>query len=234
MKIEKINNDKIKCTLSKKDLEMRNINVNELTYGSIKARRLFQDMLRQAKLQFDFDVRNSALLIEAIPISEEKIILNISKVEEPDELDTRFSRFSPMLPAYDEEEPELNLSNFGISSITDKLEAIDDMNKNLEIQASGSYEYTAYFIFDSLKDVICSARIVLPYFSGKSSLKKLNENYLLLIQKGNIKNEVFGHICNILSDCGIQEEPDAQRSYYYSRHLKTLIPDQAIESLAKL
>lgn len=233
MKIERINNDKIKCTLSKKDLDMRNISVNELTYGSMKARRLFQDMLHQARLQFGFDAHNSALLIEAIPISEDKIVLNISRVYEPDELDTRFSRFSPMLSSYEEEE-ELSLSQFNISSMVDKLGALDHISKSFDLEVPESHNYTAYFIFDSLSDLIAASKIVLPYFKGNSSLQKIDDHYLLLLQKGELENEVFGHICNILADCGRQEDPDLQKRYYYSGRAKTLIEEKAVENLAKL
>ncbi len=34
-------------------------------------------------------------MIEAIPVNTESIILIITKVEDPEELDTRFSKFSP-------------------------------------------------------------------------------------------------------------------------------------------
>ena len=34
-------------------------------------------------------------MIEAIPVSAESIILIITKVEDPEELDTRFSKFAP-------------------------------------------------------------------------------------------------------------------------------------------
>ena len=34
-------------------------------------------------------------MIEAIPASLDRLILVITKVEDPDELDTRFSKFSP-------------------------------------------------------------------------------------------------------------------------------------------
>ena len=44
--------------------------------------------------EFGFEVDDIPLMIEAIPLSGENIILQIKKVEYPEELDTRFSRFS--------------------------------------------------------------------------------------------------------------------------------------------
>ncbi len=99
MKIEKINDTQIRCTLTKDDLASRRIKLSELAYGTDKARSLFQDMMQQAHHQFGFKLDSSPLMIEAIPISPDSIVLNITKVEDPEELDTRFSKFSP--PAED-------------------------------------------------------------------------------------------------------------------------------------
>jgi alpha-beta hydrolase superfamily lysophospholipase len=45
MKIEKINDNQIRCTLTMADLASRKINLGELAYGSEKARNLFRDMM---------------------------------------------------------------------------------------------------------------------------------------------------------------------------------------------
>lgn len=94
MKIEKINENQIRCILTKEDLASRQIRLSELAYGSDKARSLFADMMQQASYQYGFDAEDIPLMIEAIPMSAESVILVISKVEYPEELDTRFSRFS--------------------------------------------------------------------------------------------------------------------------------------------
>ena len=48
MKIEKVNENQIRCTLTKQDLADRQINLRELAYGSEKAKGLFHDMIEQA------------------------------------------------------------------------------------------------------------------------------------------------------------------------------------------
>ena len=48
MKIEKINENQIKCTLNKSDLASRHIKISELAYGSEKAKDLFRDMMQQS------------------------------------------------------------------------------------------------------------------------------------------------------------------------------------------
>lgn len=94
MKLEKINDNQIRCTLNKTDLSKRQLKLSELAYGSEKARALFHDMMEQAAIELGFEAENIPLMIEAIPISSDCLVLLITKVENPDELDTRFSRFS--------------------------------------------------------------------------------------------------------------------------------------------
>ena len=94
MKIEKISDNQIRCTLSKQDLADRELKLSELAYGTEKAKALFRDMIQQASYEFGFEADDIPLMIEAIPVSPECLVLVITKVEDPDELDTRFSKFS--------------------------------------------------------------------------------------------------------------------------------------------
>ena len=95
MKIEKINDNQIRCTLTRDDLAQRQLKLSELAYGSEKAKSLFREMMQQAASEFGFESDNLPLMIEAIPTAGDSIVLNITKVDDPDELDTRFSRFTP-------------------------------------------------------------------------------------------------------------------------------------------
>jgi adapter protein MecA 1/2 len=94
MKIEKINKNKFRCILSSEDLASRKININELAYGSPKARQLFTEIVTIASRRFGFDADGTPLMIEAVPVPNNCLILVVSKVEDSDELDTRFSTFT--------------------------------------------------------------------------------------------------------------------------------------------
>ena len=96
MKIERINENQIRCTLTSLDLSSRNLNLGELAYGSEKARGLFREMIQKASNEVGFDAEDIPLMVEAIPLSGESVMLVITKIEDPEELDTRFSKFSPL------------------------------------------------------------------------------------------------------------------------------------------
>ena len=71
MKIEKINDNQIRCTLTKEDLLSREIKLSELAYGTEKAKSLFRDMMQQAAYEFGFEANDIPLMIEAIPLSSD-------------------------------------------------------------------------------------------------------------------------------------------------------------------
>ena len=48
----------------------------------------------EASYEFGFDAEDIPLMIEAVPLTADSILLIVTKVEYPEELDTRFSHFS--------------------------------------------------------------------------------------------------------------------------------------------
>lgn len=113
MKIERLSENSIRCTLNRADLDSRELKISELAYGTEKAKSLFKDMIAQASFECGFDAEDIPLMIEAIPVSPDCIVLVITKVEDPEELDTRFSKFAPS----DEED-----------DYSDMLDSDDDMH----------------------------------------------------------------------------------------------------------
>lgn len=95
MKIERLSENSIRCTLNRADLDSRELKISELAYGTEKAKSLFKDMIAQASFECGFEAEDIPLMIEAIPVSPDCIVLVITKVEDPEELDTRFSKFAP-------------------------------------------------------------------------------------------------------------------------------------------
>ena len=82
-------------TLTRADLADRQLQLSELAYGTEKSKNhFFRDMMQQAAFEFGFEAEDIPLMIEAIP-SADSIVLIITKVEDPEELDTRFSKFAP-------------------------------------------------------------------------------------------------------------------------------------------
>lgn len=94
MKRERISDNKVRFTLDREDLKLRDVRLSELSYGSSKAKELFEELMELAREDLGYDMEAKPFMVEAIPTSEEGLIVNISKVDDPEELDPRFSRFT--------------------------------------------------------------------------------------------------------------------------------------------
>ena len=94
MKIEKISDNQIRCTLTRADLADRQLQLSELAYGTEKAKSLFRDMMQQAALRIRIRSRRHSSHDRGNPLPADSIVLIITKVEDPEELDTRFSKFA--------------------------------------------------------------------------------------------------------------------------------------------
>lgn len=127
MKIEKISDNQIRCTLNKDDLLDRELRISELAYGTEKAKALFRDMMQQASYEFGFEAEDIPLMIEAIPVSSDCLVLVITKVENPDELDTRFSKFT----SSSKEDTELDEEN-GSPFADEIINCFDQINEILD------------------------------------------------------------------------------------------------------
>ncbi len=250
MKIEKVNDHQIRCTLTREDLANREIKISELAYGTDKAKSLFRDMMQQAAYECGFEAEDIPLMIEAIPLNSECIVLIVTKVEDPEELDTRFSKFAPSV--HDEED----LDDEDLSDLyTDGADEVLNMLRKLnEEDASGEMvtedndssvtpparEETSakissqIFAFPSLNEVTRLAHVVNPFYQGVNSLYK-DENagvYLLLLSSVNTTAATFNRVCNIVSEYGSATHSVLSTMAYLEEHFEPLIKEHAIEVLA--
>lgn len=81
MRIEKLNENKIRIFLSTDDLKEKNIDIHDFMSNSIESQDLFIDMLNMAETQVGFKTHNYKLIIEALASSEGNFIFTITRVK---------------------------------------------------------------------------------------------------------------------------------------------------------
>lgn len=261
MKIEKVNENQIRCTLTREDLADRQIKLSELAYGTEKAKSLFRDMMQQAAYECGFEAEDIPLMIEAIPLSADTIILIITKVEYPEELDTRFSQFSPG-EAEDEteelvsEEGERIFETAGADDILDffrkiqeegkkKVEDLERESKFIPLEKTIGQkqqdepvvvDITKLFVFDELDEVNRLARVLKGFYNGCNVLykNKLNRKYYLIISKSGHSPEEFNKVCNILAEYAHQEKYSPAIKAYLEEHYEIILKENALQILSKI
>ena len=250
MKIEKINDNQIRCTLTRDDLNNRQLKLSELAYGTEKAKELFREMMQQAAIEFGFEADNIPLMIEAIPMPNECIVLIITKVEDPEELDTRFAKFAP---GGDSPMPEdaNDLSGIlpeGADNVLDMFKKL--IEKKLQDSTASSKEekaeqavslaseidLTRLYSFPDLDTIIDAAHVLQGFYQGQNSLYRLKKDgdYCLIIHKSSHTPEEFNKISNILSEYGSNEKYSSAAEAYMTEHEDLMIAGEALQKLAGL
>ena len=248
MKIERISDTQIRCTLDRQDLAERNLNLSELAYGSDKAKDLFRELMIQASYECGFEADDIPLMIEAIPISSEKLVLLVTKVEDPDELDTRFSNFSSFRDSGEEDTPVTSVADeilecFGqLGALLGKGKAVKGEQHAEETPAPESEEpaatphFVKAFSFANLNAVTTLAKLISPYFFGESTLYKdeTESRYYLVIHMSDHTPEEFNRICNVVSEYGTPEHTIPAVLSYFAEHFRVILAKDAVQTLTIL
>lgn len=243
MKIEKLNDNQIRCTLTRADLAERELHLSELAYGTEKARSLFHDMMQQAAYEFGFEAEDIPLMIEAIPASSDSIVLIITKVEDPEELDTRFSKFAPLpgqdlesrkqevLDKLDGAETLLNL----LGKVKEKISAVDSQTPEPPAQPEEPKKPSLrLFSFTNMENVLQASHLLGNMYFGSNTLyKDRAENmYILALSQSEHTTKDFNRICNMLSEYGTLEKASGATLAFLTEHCEVMVTPDAVQQLA--
>jgi len=253
MKIEKVNEQQIRCTLTREDLVNRQLKISELAYGTEKAKSLFRDLMQQAAYECGFEAEDIPLMIEAVPLNAECIVLIVTKVEDPEEIDTRFAKFAPSVHdedyGLDEDEDNEALMEAFADSADEVLNLLRRMNSGEEpvdahigsananaSPASAEQSVNRLYSFRSLREVTRLARVTGASWEGRNSLYKDEStgSYLLHLNPGSTDAADYNRLCHLISEYAKPEKTTGATGAYLEEHCEPLVKDNALKTLAQL
>lgn len=241
MKIEKLNENQIRCTLTHADLAARHLKLSELAYGTEKAKSLFRDMMQQASFDFGFDAEDIPLMIEAIPSSADSIVLIITKVEDPEELDTRFSKFTSFGEADSAPGESFNKLE-GADEFFDLLDKVKEAATSTrpvstpEQKSAPAQPQVRLFSFENIDRVLQAAQLISPVYQGASTLyhDSGNDMYILALAQSEHTSNEFNKVCNMLSEYGSPEKASASVLAFLEEHCEIMISADSVQKLASI
>lgn len=258
MRIEKINENSITCTLTSFDLSVRNLKLPELFYNTEKVNKLFEEMIAKAGTEVGFNRDDMPLAIEAIPFSDGLKII-ISKVSDPEELDVRFSRFTqnPNARSSGNNNWLERLTSVLLegaesfmrgqtgddnanaqAAMTEGATSIADGKKQSKQQTEKhnvpSVSYRA-FAFGDLNMVINASHSIAG-FKGESMLYKspLDGKYVLVLKCEGTDEDDFSKACNVTAEYGRMIRTVQNTLSYYDEHYTVMISEHATQKLSAL
>lgn len=254
MKIEKVNEQQIRCTLTREDLMNRQLKISELAYGTEKAKSLFRDLMQQAACECGFEAEDIPLMIEAVPLNAECIVLIVTKVEDPEEIDTRFAKFAPSVHdedyGYDEDEDNEALMEAFADSADEVLNLLRRMNSgedtsdsaqavsqnSIDSSRSGKEKAASrLYAFRSLREASRLARLAGAWEGGNSLYKDENTgSYLLHLHPGETDIAGYNRLCHLISEYAKPEKTSNATGAYLEEHCEPIIKNNALKMLAEL
>lgn len=241
MKIEKLNDNQIRCTLTRADLADRELKLSELVCGSEKAKSLFQDMMQQASSQFGFETEDMPLMIEAVPASADSIVLIITKVDDPEELDHKFSKFGGSL-SNSETKKHVDFDKLeGADEILDLINKVKDavVESAKQFADSQKTDYLSrvrLFSFSTLDSVITASKLIKDIYHGANTLYKdvPNDLFILALAQSEHTTTEFHKICNMLTEYGCLEKVPPAVLAYLEEHCEVIVSDNALQQLSTI
>lgn len=249
MKIEKINDNQIRCTLTHADLAERQLQLSELAYGTEKAKSLFHDMMQQAAFEFGFEAENMPLMIEAIPSSSDSIVLIITKVENPEELDARFPKFASSTDDSNHKKAAETSNKLegseSLLELFDKLkEKLDTATEKNDTESESIDEEeqepigssVRLFSFATMDHVLHAVRFLKDMYSGSNTLYKdhASDIYILALTQSDYSKKDFNRICNMLTEYGTMEHVSGMALAFLEEHCEALVPQDAVQLLSTI
>lgn len=243
MKIEKINENSISLVLQSEDLQNRNLKLADLSYGSEKAKNLLIEIMDLAKTQVGFNP-DAPLAVEAVPLKDGAIKLIVTKVFNPDELDARYSRFTPVknngVPLSIMQMLESTIDKFEEAIRQNNIKGINEVNNVEKLEIKKELEPIAIFEFDEIDKASDATKNVnnFDYTSVFYKDEKNKKFYLVLSLKHSASQEqkaVFAKVCNTLAEYGTRiKGKTGMNQAYYEEHYKVIIKEDAVNKLCRL
>ena len=232
MKIEKLNDNQIRCTLTHADLADRQIKISELVCGGEKAKSLFHDMMQKAHSEFGFEAEDTPLMIEAVPASSDSIVLIITKCDDPEDLENKFSKHH-VLDKLEGADDIINLLNKVKDAVVKKVE--EDATQ-IQKKEEPKGPKIRLFSFSTLDCVIQASRLLADMYQGANTLYKdtPNDIYVLAMAQSEHSLSEFNKVCNMLSEYGCMEKSSPAVLAYLEEHCEAIVCECAVQQLSTI
>jgi len=204
MKIERVNENKIKVTVSSNDLEERNIDFGSLNYNSPAAQELFWDMMEQAEIQLGFKASDSQLCIEAIPDTNEGFVITITKIDEDGDFESIHKYIKGKYKNND-----INVKNKPLKSVSNHV----------------------IYYFNDFDDICSLSKNLYSIYAGDSTLFRYKGIYYIILSKNKLLISSVTLFDSMLSEYGIKVQNPTFYEGLLCEYAEKIIESNAIETL---
>lgn len=203
MKIEKLNDDKIRITLNIEDLEAEHIDFHTFMSNPIESQDIFLLMLEKAEKEVGFITDDYRLMIEALALSDGNFILTVTRMEVEAKEKT----------SYKKKKLSIKRKNFNI-------------NSNIAIYRFETFDDFCSFCNFTNNSILRN----LHSFINNISLYSYNEKYYLVFSEINVNSNLLKTICSSITEFAHFVSESSTFINKLTEHGNLLIKDSAIDT----
>ena len=201
MKIEKLNENKIRITLDLNDLREKNIDLHSFMSNSPDSQNLFLELLNQAEKQFGFVTKDYKIMIEAIASSEGQFIINVTRI----------------LP---DSEKEISKKKILKTSRRNS-----NVNKEIAIYEFSTFDDFCDFSLSINEELLKKLK---KTFSS-SSLYTYNSKYYLVLKQIDANHDIIKLFCTYIAEFGVYIHNSKNFNRRLSEYGKVIMKKNAIK-----
>lgn len=209
MRFEKINENKIKITIDKQDLDEKHIDFHSFMSNSVESQTLFFDMLAEAEKEIGFSTKDYRIKIEALAVAGGDFVLTVTR-SLPELEKNNISKKKIYIKRKRSNFDESNLI-YCFASFDDYCAFLDFLNsnnfqvtniaKNISLyEYKNTYYLTFYNInltYHKLKKLFSSITEFATYVNNSDLfIRKLTESGKIIMKNNALKTGItyFSHI----------------------------------------
>ncbi len=206
MKIEKLNEDKIRITLNMADLEAEHIDFHTFMSNPIESQDIFLNMLEKAEKEVGFITDDYRLMIEALAMNDGNFILTVTRMEFEKKEKVCYKR------------KKVNIKRKS-----------NNINSNIAIYRFETFDDLCEFCNFINNNVLHN----LNSFAKSISLYSYNENYYLVFSKFTLNPNLLKTFCSCITEFAHFVSDSSLFVNKLSEHGNLLIKDSAIDTCLK-
>lgn len=205
MKIEKLNEDKIRIILNVDDLKEKDIDFHTFMSNSIESQEIFLDMLDKAEKEVGFITDDYKIMIEALAMTNGNFVLTVTRL------------------AKEKEKLTYNKKKFNIKR---KNSNINSAVAIYSFESFDSFCEFCNFLDNNILKYIDS-------FSNVSSLYEYNSYYYLVLKDININSNLLKSFCSSITEFAHFVNNSDLFESKLLEYGKLIISDNAIDTCIK-
>lgn len=233
MKIERLNENQLRFTVWRKDLPDEEFSIAEFTGHSEKADELIKYMMDRAREEFGFETDAQSVVVEAIPVNKDCIVFLVTKVDEEEE--DKFSYIKELQKQAMEMAKALKDGTVELSDETEEKEEPRIVDAPVDERTGQTMPYMIYRT-TNMESLITVSHIVSSYYDSDNTLYKHYDDvtYYLIVSHNRNTNMEFERVCDTLREFTEPYKFNYTTKYYMDEHYRSIIKNNALQTLAEL